>query len=90
MTQYLPYGVKLSDNQNRKLAPAVGNKSAITIILNKRELSGPDKLMLTKTQINRIKKSMLNHDGVDMKILKAQIESESESEVKVKVNDSIP
>ena len=39
----------------------------------KNELNGSDELMLTKTQINKIKKAMKNNTGVDIKISKAQI-----------------
>ena len=37
------------------------------------ELRGSDELMLTKTQINKIKKSMKSGTGVDIKISKSQI-----------------
>ena len=47
MTQYFPYGVKLSKGQLQKLSGAYSNNSAITIILNKNELKGSGELMLT-------------------------------------------
>ena len=60
---YIKYGVNLSDGQKDKLARALSNKSAITIRLTKSDLTGSDDMMLTKTQlkrIKRIKKAMSN------------------------------
>ena len=57
MTKYYPYGVSLSKGQLEKLSRAYNNNSAITIRLAKNDLSGPHELMLTKTQINELKKS---------------------------------
>ena len=60
MTTYHLHGVKLSIGQKDKLARALRNNSAITIRSSNSELTGPDQLMLTKTQINRLKKAMQN------------------------------
>ena len=57
MTKYYPYGVSLSKGKLEKLSRAYNNYSAITIRLTRNELSGPHELMLTKTQINKLKKS---------------------------------
>ena len=73
MTSYHSHGVKLSQGQKQKLAKALRNNSAITIRLSHDELNGPDQLMLTKTQINRLRKSMANGTGSDIKISKTQI-----------------
>ena len=70
---YIKYGVNLSDGQKDKLARALSNKSAITIRLTKSDLTGSDDMMLTKTQLKRIKKVMNNSTGVDLKISKTQI-----------------
>ena len=70
---YVKYGVKLSADQKKKLAKAVNDKSAITLRLNNNDLKGDDMLMLTQTQIKRIKKSILNKSGTDLKISKTQI-----------------
>ena len=74
MTSYHSHGVKLSQGQKQKLAKALRNNSAITIRLSHDELNGPDQLMLTKTQINRLRKSMENGTGSDIKISKTQIQ----------------
>ena len=73
MTTYYSYGVNLSKGQRLKLAKAYANNSAITIRLAKNELNGSDELMLTKTQINKIKRAMENGTGADIKISKSQI-----------------
>ena len=70
---YYPFSVKLSSGQMIKLGRAIGHNYAITIRLSKNELSGPDELMLTKTQINKIKKSVKNGVGTEIRISKAQI-----------------
>lgn len=72
-TTYIPHGVTLSQNQRVKLAKALEKREPITIRLSHSELAGPDELMLTKTQIGRIKKSMGLGKGVDIKISKTQI-----------------
>ena len=73
MTQYFPYGVKLSEFQLKKLSKAFASRSPITLRLEKSDLKGNDELMLTKTQIKRIKKAMGMNKGVDIKISKTQI-----------------
>ena len=73
MTKYYPYGVSLSKGQLEKLSRAYNNNSAITIRFTRNELSGPHELMLTKTQINKLKKAMSQGTGSDIKISKTQI-----------------
>ena len=73
MTSHYSHGVSLRDNQKRKLAQAFANKFPLTIRLSHHELPGPDQLMLTKTQINKITKSMQNRTGTYIKISKTQI-----------------
>ena len=73
MTTYFEYGVNLTDNQKRSLASAMNNRTPLTLRLKHSNLSGNDQLMLTKTQLKRIKKSLANGTGVDIKISKTQI-----------------
>ena len=73
MTTYLEYGVTLTPNQKSKLMSAIRNKSEITIWLKHSQLRGSDELMLTQRQINKIKKSLANGTGSDIKISKTQI-----------------
>ena len=73
MTSYFEYGVNLSDNQKRSLASAMNSKSPLTLRLKHGNLTGKDELMLTKTQLKRIQKSLNNGTGADIKISKTQI-----------------
>ena len=73
MTSYFEYGVKLSDNQKRNLASAMNSRSPLTLRLKHGNLTGNDELMLTKTQLKRIQKSLNNGTGADIKISKTQI-----------------
>ena len=70
---YIPYGVTLSQNAKRRLAKAFEKREPLTIRLSHSELTGPDELMLTKTQIGRIQKSYNSGKGVLLKISKTQI-----------------
>ena len=73
MTTYIEYGVTLSPNQKSKLVSAIRNKSPLTLRLKHSHLRGTDELMLTQRQIARIKKSLANGTGSDIKISKTQI-----------------
>ena len=73
MTTYIEYGVKLTDGQKAKLASAIRNKSPLILRLKHSHLRGPDELMLTRRQITKIKKSLSNGTGSDIKISKTQI-----------------
>ena len=73
MSTYIEYGVTLTDGQKSKLASAILNKSPITLRLKHSHLRGTDELMLTKRQIDEIKKSIANGTGSDIKISKTQI-----------------
>ena len=73
MTEYIKYGISLSENQKTKLAKALMSKAPITLRLSHSELEGPDELYLTKSQIKRIQKSKSMNKGVDLKLSKTQI-----------------
>ena len=73
MATYFEYGVKLTDGQKSKLVSAIRNKSPLTLRIKHSHLRGSDELMLTKSQINKIKKSLANGTGSDIKISKTQI-----------------
>ena len=73
MTQYFEYRVKLSDNQKRSLSSAMNSKSPLTLRIKHSNSTGNDELMLTKTQLKRIQKSLNNGTGADIKISKTQI-----------------
>ena len=73
MASYIEYGVKLTDGQKSKLASAIRNKSPLTLRLKHSHLRGSDELMLTRRQIAKIKKSLANGTGSDIKINRTQI-----------------
>ena len=73
MSTYIEYGVTLTDGQKSKLASAIINQSPLTLRLKHSNLRGSDELMLTKRQIDKIKKSIANGTGSDIKISKTQI-----------------
>ena len=73
MTTYFEYGVNLTDNQKRSLASAMNNKTPLTLRIKNYNVKGNDELMLTKTQLGRIQKSLAGGTGVDIKISKTQI-----------------
>ena len=69
-TRYISHGVKLSPNQKQTLPRAINSRSPVTLRLCNSQLSGTDKLMLTKTQLKKIQKSMKNGTGTDKQIRK--------------------
>ena len=73
MSTYIEYGVTLTDGQKSKLASAIINQSPLTLRLKHSHLRGSDELMLPKRQIDKIKKSIANGTGSDIKISKTQI-----------------
>ena len=73
MTSYIEYGVNLTDNQKMNLTSAINNKPPLTLRIKHTNLRGNDELMLTKTQIGKVKKSLANGTGTDIKISKTQI-----------------
>ena len=75
MSSYIEYGVKLSDGQKSKLLNAFQKRTPLTLRLKHSHLTGPDELMLTQRQIKKIKKSLANGTGSDLKISQTQIRS---------------
>ena len=72
-SDYIPYKVKLTEGQLKRLASAFKNKSPITLRLTNGNLTGQHELMLTKTQINKLNKAKKSGVGSDIKISKTQI-----------------
>ena len=73
MTPYIEYGVTLTPNEKSKLMSAIRNKSPLTLRLKHSHLRGPDELMLTRRQITKVKKSLANGTGSDIKTSRTQI-----------------
>ena len=70
MTITINHGVKLTNYQKKIIMK--GN-FPINIRLNNKSLIGPDNLLLTKRQFNKIQKSLNNGTGTDLKLKKNQI-----------------
>ena len=75
MITYIEYGVTLTDGQKSKLLSAIKKRSPLTLRLKHSHLQGSDELMLTQRQIAKIKKSLANGTGSDIKISQTQIRS---------------
>ena len=73
MATYLEYGVTLSPNQKSKLMNAIRNKSPLKLRLKHFHLHGSDEFMLTQRQFAKMKKSVSNGTGSDIKISKTRI-----------------
>ena len=70
-TKYTSYGVTLTVGQIRKIKKAHDNGLDATIKIPKENLSGNDKLHLTASQINKIKRT---DQGVQLRLSKAQLD----------------
>ena len=66
------HGVKLTNYQKKMIEK--GN-FPINIRLNNKSLIGPDNLLLTKRQFNKIQKSLSNGTGTDLKLKKNQFQN---------------
>ena len=75
MTTCIEYGVTLTDGQKSKLLSAIKKRSTIKLRLKHSHLQGTDKLILTKRQIARIKKSLASGTGTQIDISQTQIRS---------------
>ena len=73
MTNYSSYSVQLTDYQKTSLRTAYTNNTSVVIRLSADQLKGPDTLMLTKTQINKIKKAIAAQKGTNINISKSKI-----------------
>ncbi len=70
---YQAYGVSLTDGQKKSIGTAVNVGRGVSLRLAFGQLSGPDQLMLTKSQINKIVKAKQTRRGVDVKLSKTQM-----------------
>ena len=68
-----PYGVTLSQNKKEKLGKAFKANSAVTIRLSNEELSGNDLLILSETQIDKLKKAKTMNEGTNITLSETQI-----------------
>lgn len=55
-TPFKQFDVTLTDGQAKKLSKAIKTKSAILLKIGVKQIGGPNKLYLTKEQLNKIAK----------------------------------
>ena len=67
------YKVHLSQGQKAKLAKAIKDGSALKLRLGKNALSGPDELMLSPRQIEKLNKAKKNNKGAEISFSKSSI-----------------
>ena len=80
MTQYNKLNVKLSNSQLNNLKSAVKNGTEVTLNLSSNligssngETNFPHKLLLTDTQVSKIRKAFKNGASANIKFLKSQL-----------------
>ena len=73
-TNYLPFRIALTDGQKKKLQNAFSARSAVTLRVKPEQIGRGDELLLTSTQINKMKKAASERRGADLKMSKTQIE----------------
>ena len=90
MTEYQEHGLNITKSQLKKILTAGEKKTTVTIRISKKNLHGDHKLLLTKTQINKINKAT---SGIDLKLSISQIKKihkkfvELQNEYKRKLGD---
>ena len=70
-TKYTSYVVSLTAGQIRKIKKAHDNRLDVNIKISKANISGNDKLYLTESQINKLKKA---DQGVQLRLSKSQLD----------------
>jgi len=76
MSKYFEYQIPLSDNQLQKLQTAINNKKNVTLQLSKKDINSnvnAKKVLLTRTQINKIEKHRSTNKGVEITFSQAQL-----------------
>ena len=74
MTDLIEHKFSLSDNQKKKLGQSIKNKTDLTLRLASNNLVGDIPILLTKTQKNKVLKSLNLQHGVDLKLSKFQLQ----------------
>ena len=73
MTYHL-FKIAMSDRQKEKLRKAFAGKSAVMLRVKPEQIGRGDELLLTSTQIIRMKKAASEQKGADLKMSKTKIE----------------
>ena len=70
-----PYKFALTDGQKKKAQKAYVSKTAVALRIKPEQIGRGDELLLTATQINRVKKSAAAAKGFDCKLSQNQIQN---------------
>ena len=86
MTQYNTLNVKLSNSQLNKLKPAIKNGTEVTLNLSSNlignsndETNFPHKLLLSDTQVSKIRKTFANGSSANIKFSKTKLSKMTQS-----------
>ena len=74
-TTYHPYKIALTDGQKKKLQKAYVSKTAATLRVKPGQIERGDELLLTATEISRLKKAAAAGKGVELKLSQTQIQN---------------
>ena len=74
-TTYLPYKIALTDGQKKKLQKAYVSKTAVTLRVKPNQIGRGDELLLTATQISRLKKTSAAGKGMEINLSHTQIQN---------------
>ena len=78
-TTYHPYKIALTDGQKKKLQKAYVTRTGVTLRVKPDKIGRGDELLLTETQIARLKKRSAAGKGMVIKLSQTQIQSTSQS-----------
>ena len=74
-TTYHPYKIALTDGQKKKLQKAYVSKTAVTLRVKPGQIGHGDELLLTTTQISRLKKTSAAGKRMEIKLSQTQIQN---------------
>jgi len=74
-TTHLPHKIALTDGQKKKLQKAYVSKTAVTLRVKPGQIGRGDELLLTSTQISRLKKTLAAGKGMEIKLSQTQIQN---------------
>ena len=74
-TTYHPYKIALTDGQKKKLQKAYVSKTAVALRVKPEQIGRGDELLLTATQISRVKKAAAAGKGLELKLSQTQIQN---------------
>ena len=74
-TTYHPYKIALTDGKKEKLQKAYVTKTAVALRVKPEPFGRGDELLLTATQISRVKKTAAAGKGLELNLSQTQIQS---------------